>query len=796
MKKVIVPVIMLLMALSIQAQQVKGKVFMQNDSTPAQFASVGLIQLPDSTIISGVITLTDGGYTFESVKPGEYLVKVSFMGYEPIEKPVSLTQGSNLNVDNIYLTESTTNVGEVTIVGERLKGKELVDRTSYSIPPLVAKSSTNGYELLKKIPQVQVDFQNNVTLNGSANFIIEVDGRQRDKEFLAKLLPTDIETIEIISNPSGRYEGNIDGVISIILKKEARYGVNGNLGLQIKPFNKLTYALTGSVDYAMGKITFYATAYTGGQNLNILSKTRYDFKNVDSLSSTYGKGTINVGFSSVNTGFDYYINDRNNMSFNINYRPIKQDIDIQSEATILKNNNPENSISTLTNNLTKSDEMTVSLFHKKTFKKPVQEVTAEVSYYIFKSNDANDFINTRKVYNTDLILDRYSRLEDNLNERNYLSAKLNYVHPFGMKTRFETGYQVYYQQLNYDFMFEQQINSDLLSGEENFFKYREMRNSAYAGFTINLKKIGFQTMLRLENTHINADSVTSPDYTVLLPSLNLQYKFSASHNLKFTYNRRINRPGIYDMNPNWRVGQNYEISQGNPNLRPDYRDHLQLTYTWNFGSNYFSPNIYYEALSDKIGTRYDSTFSQIDNSLTTFSKPFNLLSGYEIGGGLTAMLWFVNINARIFKGHFNEYTDQSFNIPATDYFSYSITSYAFAPLDKAKKTTAFAFLMYNGVNVSAQTKTYSLPFYGFGAQKEIKSHNIGFVWLLPLSKDVNLSRTETSTPVYNIENIIGFDVSWFIQFMYSYKFNKGKSVKKIGHNVEIESDSKKQGIGM
>ena len=99
----------------------------------------------------------------------------------------------------------------------------MVDRTVYAIPSVVSKSTSNGYDLLKKIPQVNVDFQNNVTLNGSSNFIIQVDGRQRDKEFLARIIPSDIQTIEIISNPSGKYEGNIDGVISIILKKEARY---------------------------------------------------------------------------------------------------------------------------------------------------------------------------------------------------------------------------------------------------------------------------------------------------------------------------------------------------------------------------------------------------------------------------------------------------------------------------------------------------------------------------------------------------------------------------------------------
>ena len=99
-------------------------------------------------------------------------------------------------------------------------------------------------------------------------------------------------------------------------------------------------------------------------------------------------------------------------------------------------------------------------------------------------------------------------------------------------------------------------------------------------------------MLRAENSQIRADSVTDPNYTCILPSVNLQYKFSASHNLKFTYNRRINRLGIYDLNPYYKVDQNYNITQGNPDLKPDYRDRLQLTYTMNFGSNYFSPYVY------------------------------------------------------------------------------------------------------------------------------------------------------------------------------------------------------------
>ena len=226
--------LLLVTSLTVQAQNIRGKVCFEKDKSPVQFATVGMIQLPDAEMITGVITLTDGGYFFEKVKPGNYFMKVSFVGYKTNGKKVTVEAGNGeIAVDTIYLAETTASLNEVTVVGERLKGKEMVDRTVYAIPQVIAKSSSNGYDILKKIPQVNVDFQNNVTLNGSSNFIIQVDGRQRDKEFLAKLLPSDIESIEVVSNPSGKYEGNIDGVINIILKKEARYGMNGNAGFNI-----------------------------------------------------------------------------------------------------------------------------------------------------------------------------------------------------------------------------------------------------------------------------------------------------------------------------------------------------------------------------------------------------------------------------------------------------------------------------------------------------------------------------------------------------------------------------------
>lgn len=788
MKKYIF-LLLLVMPLTIQAQSIRGKVCLDKDKSPIAFASVGLAHLPDSTMNTGVITLTDGAYLFENVKPGDYYIRVNFLGYTPNGKRVSVTSTSGeIAVDTIFLSETINTLNEVNVTGERIKGKEMVDRTVYAIPSVVAKSSNNGYDVLKKIPQVNVDFQNNITLNGSSNFIIQVDGRQRDAGFLAKLLPSDIQSVEIISNPSGKYEGNVDGVINIILKKEARYGLNGNTSLSVKPINKPTIQATGSLDYAMGKITFYATGFSVLQKLHINTTNTSTFAANDSTTTLTGKGGIDVTSSSLNGGFDYYINEKNNLSFNVSYRPITQDVNLLSESFLYKNGAPLNTISSLTDNGLRSNEMTYSLFYQKTFKKPVQEFTVDASYYTFNSNSGNDFTNTR--YNIDpySLISTYTRREDDLNKREYYSTKLNYVQPLGMSAKLEVGYQLYYQNLSYDFIIDNSASS-------NLFIYKEFRNSVYGGITYNLKKIGMQALLRVENSHIMADSVTHPNYSCFLPSVNLQYKFSASHNLKFTYNRRINRPGIYDMDPYYKVGQTYNISQGNPDLKPDYRDRLQLTYTWNFGSNYFSPYVYQEYFTDRVGSRYMVVTSPVTNALTTLTKPYNLINGYESGGGLTAMLWYVNINARVYKGHYNEFRENAFTIPAVDYYSWSVTGYAYAQLDKKKTITTFLFLNYNGVNVNAQSKTYNLPLYGVGVQKQLKDHSFGLFWLLPFSKDVNLNRTETTTPFYTSNNVVGFNVANYIQFSYSYKFNKGKNVKKLGHKVEVESDSKSQTIG-
>ena len=770
-----------------QAQSIKGVVISAQDSSVVEFAPVALLSLPDSAIKAGIQTEVGGTFSIDNVVPGKYLLRVTYVGFSPSTKEITVNKSDKtIQLDTIRMSEFSKELNEVVVNGERIKGKELVDRTIFTIPNTVAKSSANGYDILKKIPSVQVDFQNNITLNGNSNFLIQVDGKQRDKEFLSKLLPTDIETIEIINNPSGKYEGTIDGIINVTLKKEARFGMNGNVDLNFRPAKKPSIFGSGSLDYSTGKANYYISAFSFNQGLDVMNESKNIYKAnaklpTDSITFINSTGGLKVSSTSINTGVDYYINDKNNLSFNVNYRPIRQNVDVTGLGEMPYSRTFKNE-STSNNSGTNSDETNISLFYKHQYEKPIQELTSETNVYYFKSDDKNNFdkklINyiSRTDTSTDFVFNQLSE-----SKRRYISSKLDYVQPLGFSSRIEFGYQTYYQDIDY--------NVETNGFNTDDYSYAEFRNAAYAGYTLNVDKIGFQTNLRAENSDISINSAKGKNYTCFLPSANLQYKFTSSQNLKFTYNRRINRPSTGDLNETQKIGSDLNYSKGNINLKPEYRDKLQLTYTLNMGSSYISPNIYYEVISNKI----DRVTNNVPNSNALITSPDNILTGYEQGAGLSAMLWFVNINARYYKGHYDAFQNANTNIKATDFESYSINSYAFAPIPG--KINAFAFVGYNGPSKTAFTKTESMPFYGFGARKELGNHSFGFFYLLPFSKTVTFSKTTTDNDQLHSVTKQKFDVSYYIQFSYSYKFHQGRSVKKINRKAEVESDSKAGGIG-
>ena len=240
----------------------------------------------------------------------------------------------------------------------------------------------------------------------------------------------------------------------------------------------------------------------------------------------------------------------------------------------------------------------------------------------------------------------------------------------------------------------------------------------------------------------------------------------------------------------------YGESKGNPYLQPEYYDKFQLTYTLNFSKNYLSPNIYYQIISNEKGTVISFPIS---GETFQLSQPQNVITGYEKGFGLNGMLYFFNINARVYEGHFDAWGSGPTAIPAKNYSSFAINSYVFSPLPW--KINAFAFINYNGPSISAISRTTSTPFYGLGGQKMAGNHTFGIFYLMPFRSNITMNSTTTitnqtaTTPYTYNKTSMGFNVAYFIMVSYSYKFNKGKAVKKISHEQEQESDTKTNGIG-
>lgn len=789
MRKLFFLLLLAIPCLVVKAQSIKGVVYSVQDKAPVEFSPVTLLHLPDSAVINGVSTKANGSFLIENVKPGNYFVKATYLGYAPGGKPVVIKAGSKvITIDTIYLSTSSRQLAEVKITGERIKGTELVDRSVYTIPSEISKSSANGFEIIRKIPGVQVDFNNNITLNGKTNFLIQVDGKQRDQQYLNRLNPSDIKSVEIINNPSGKYEGTVDGIINIILKTEARVGINGNFSGMVRPADKPSGYGAASLEYGFGKLSVYLSGYSFFQRLENNVTNYSNFKFSDSIADFKGVGNFKISANSLNTGFDYYMNDKNNLSFNFSYKPSNTFSSPENSGLISLHGTPINFFSSPSSYQTKSGETNSTVYYKRTFTKPIKELTSEFTYYTFSSKDDN--ATNRYYYAADQVslLQQFHKTENNKNNREYFSGKVDFVQPLGFSSRMELGYQFYYQGMNYDFR-----SSD--STSNNLYKYSEYRNSAYTGLIWNLGKFGFQTSLRGEYSNIHINSDMSSDYLTLLPAANVQYKISGKQNVKLTYNRRINRPSVNDLNPFLRFNSSLNYSQGNPSLKPEYRNRFQLTYTLTLGSNYIAPTVYHEISTNRIGTLYsllDSTQGK-----ATLTMPQNILTGYETGVGLNAMLYFININGRLYKGHYNEYkymvNDKVNTISGYDFSSYSITGYVFAQMLK-KTLTGYLFLSYNGVVVSAQSKTYSTPMYGFGAQKVAGNHTFGFFYLMPFKKEYVYSKVVTETPIFNTKNISSFDVSYYVQVIYSYKFNKGKAVKKINKKIDIESDTKNEGI--
>jgi hypothetical protein len=783
MSKKIIVVLLCFVALNVSARQViTGTLTDKETTAPIDGASVELLQLPDSSIVENTNSNSDGLFMFykaDTVK--SYCVRVKHVVYKTMSVVVTPKKGSMINNLGIISLESTAfNLKEIVVNGTKVSVTEMADRTVYRIPDAIQKTSSDGLDVLRKIPAVQVDYLNeDITVNGKSNIVIEVDGITRNKAYLKRLHPSQISKMEIITSPSGKYDADVDAVINIVTNPAMRYGLKGMAYLGAFPISSDSYLgmSNASLDYGLEKVSYYVAGNYIPQHFGVVSDmTRIaGAGSVQQNSSTTLKG----GFGGVNAGLIWDPDELNDINLNFAYN----NNSYNSVNDVLNEVSSDNEISSVYRTISKSENnsegLTSSLFYKHKFDKKTQHgLEAELNYYTdLKNNSTTKFQNTYydpENVNKEILIGDWQNENVKTNVQT-IWGQSNYTLPFDSVYTFNAGISGNYNDYSTD-------NTSTLPNVSNMV-YSDLRIGAFAELARNFKNGSVRLGSRFETSHVIINSSTPHNYSSPLPYMNASYKFNDANSIKLSYSRRVVRPSASQLNPFVSVVDSQTISHGNLDLKPAYRDNIQLTYNTRINVKKLtfnvSPQLFYEYKTGLIQT----ILSQ--NSITKVfeSVPTNISNGYETGGimSLNSQIGKVmfNSNFRYSFYHVDEYLDQ---IVAMNRHGWNWNSFLMCPLPLDLQF--MAMLNMTGPVLDGQTETKTSGMYFMGLGKQFKSHTVRLMAFNPFSSNFFTNKTTITGSSFSQVSNSYMHKSYGFLLMYAYSFKLGKSIDKQKHNSD------------
>lgn len=598
MKQLLFAFLFLCIAASAQAQSISGKA-LQFDGKPADFATVTLHKAADSTVVTGAITGEDGSYEIKNVAEGSYFIQLNLIGAGVANSAVFEMSKSDKKLEPIQFAELSKELQQVTIVARRKTIEVKADKTVLNVDGTVNSTGLSALELLRKAPGVTVDNNENVSVKGKNNVKVMIDGRDvpLDGKDLAALLKgtqaADIDNIEIISNPSAKYDasGNA-GIINIRLKKDKALGTNGNIGLD----------------------AIYGETFKGGGSLSLNHRTK-KFNAFGSYNNSYGrwhndqnfireqndsyfdqkaKSYNNNRWNSIRTGADYFINSKHTVGILVNGNYDNGDWNNNSLTNIgpLANKDQVTSVLEATNTVpgTRKDLNLNANYRFADTSGHSLNIDVDRGFYriIGNSYQPNFYRSPTESFPS------YSRIFRNETPSNIdiTTAKIDYEQNL-WKGTFGTGAKISNVATDNTFDFFNVIegNDILDTTVSNQFIYKERTIAAYVNYNRKFgKKLNIQTGLRLENTNYMGDLISlnaqngkqvKKDYTELFPSAAVTYTFTEKIGLNATFSRRIDRPSYQDLNPFEFKLDELTFQRGNERLRPQFTNSFEIAPTYN-----------------------------------------------------------------------------------------------------------------------------------------------------------------------------------------------------------------------
>jgi hypothetical protein len=747
---------------------IKGKIADKKSAKAIEFATVALYQMPDSVLVTGTKTDLNGAYELKNLKPGNYLIKINYLGYQSQRiDNINLTKDKmNLELPALVLEEKSQMLNEVKVEAERLKGTTEADKTVYSVSDKIAATAHSGIDLLKQVPAVQVDFQNNISLEGQSNILIYVDGRQKDKEYLAQLDPKSIDKIEISTNPSVKYDADISGVITIILKKERRGGFSGRFEGEVPiSTDKVFSNSSANLEYGYNKIRVFANSYMHLEEFVVRNeKTSQDYlKPTEPESHQMGKGKMRWLNFSVDYGLDWFIDDKNIVNFYGNLRPRnggKFDFDLTpisgpsvvQKSSILNDNN--------------INSQYYSLFYKHTFATN-HEITFDLNYF----NHKGTTLTTTKRLPEGVVYYDETREEKKQN----MGFKADYSRKISDLLSMNAGYQTYNQWMDYYTIFASDANK--LNND-----YFEGRHAGYVNLSGKIKTFNWQAGVRYEYSAIQIDENSTSNYDCFLPQFSIKTNLGKIHSLRLNLRRSIFRPGLGDLNPQVTKQDDQNISMGNPALKPSYGNKAELTYSVKLGSSFINLGTYYNYFTDNIlrAKRFngDMIESYIDNIGTGYEAGTNLSGSVSL-----AKWWQINPYVGVFYYHI----DKNKAAGISNRGKLAMRANFFSNIELPKKFFFTTYVQYSSEYLRGSSLTSRSPIYFFGIEKEIGNLKIGFTSLNPFMDKFTVSKSVTETDYIKSMEDMNVEIGGLFTFKVTYRFNNGKKINKLERQKEVEN---------
>lgn len=744
----------------------------------------------ENKLVKTEIADQNGKFSFNDLASGNYNLKINKNGTE-VYKSENILLTENLTLSPISFNEK--NIEAVTIVKskpyiERQEGKMILN-----VENSIVSTGNSAFEVLEKAPGVKIDSNDNISLRGKGNLLVQIDGKNTPMtgtdlaNYLRGIPSSTLDKIEFITNPSTKYDASGTSIINIKLKKDQRKGTNGSISTSLGTGKYVKNNNSFSINHRNKKVNLFANysfAYREFYNQLFLDRNFYPNGNFEKAYEQNDFLKMNFRNHIAKAGMDYYMNDKNILGFSVGFVSNKFNPTSENTTQILDSNHqPNGSFSTTSNSRDNWKNVSLNLNHKYTIDSLGSEITTDLDYINYGNSslqniDTENFDNSGNLIPPNADNPNPYLLKGNLDGNlNIYSLKSDLTKVFKKDWKLETGIKTSVVKADNDLrFFDASSGTPVIDNSKtNHFIYEENINAVYGNVIKNWEKFKVNFGLRMENTNVTGNQVTTgqinkKNYTQLFPSAVFSYDLNDKNNLEINFSRRITRPSYKQLNPFKFYLDPTTYQAGNPDLNPQTTMNYELTYS--FGNKYFA-TLSYSKTSDNI-TDVLKPITENGNILVVQTNE-NLKSASYLGLNLIASVkiakwWDMNNSANFYYGNYtgnisdtNIKNQGNFVFDLNSINSFKIGNGYSAELSgnyHAKETYAYMFLkpMWS-VNI--------------GAQKKFKNNST-----LKFSfNDIFLtSNPEASNVYFNyIENFVVRRDTRVITLSYTYNFGSGKS---------------------